>query len=282
MQSIPIHDFDAKNKSPRFEVSPWSKTISKYNAALPHRHNYYEALIFFKGKGEHEIDFTSYPFNPCSVHFVSAKQVHVVKRSPGSVGFSILFAKEFLPAGFPLHDFDFYKPGAHPVLKLTAKNFAAIKSLYDELREEYLSGNKMRREALQSLLHIFLVKAQRFYEAASGTVITPIRRDDFVEKLERLIEEKYNSHWRAGDYAQELNMSVTNLNTLCKQHFSKTTEVLIQERVLLEIKRLLVYSNSAVKEICYTLNFEDPAYFIRFFKKHTGLTPMEYRKSVSD
>lgn len=281
MQSIPIHDLHATGKTPKFEVAPWSKTISKYNASLPHRHNYYEALLFMKGKGVHEIDFTAYPFSPCSVHFVSAKQVHVVRREPGSIGFSILFAKEFLPAGFPLHDFDFFKPGAHPVLKLNAKNFAALKSLYDSLREEYISGNKMKREALQSLLHLFFVKTQRLYEAASGKMEPVAKRNDFSEQLEKLIEEKYNSHWRANDYAQALNMSVTHLNSLCKQHFSKSTEALIQERILLEIKRLLVYSNSAVKEICYTLNFEDPAYFIRFFKKHTGLTPLEYRKSVS-
>lgn len=281
MQPIPIHDFEAGARAPRFEVSPWSKTVSKYDSSLPHRHNYYEALIFLKGKGEHEIDFIKYPFRPCSIHFVSANQVHVVKRSPGSMGWSILFAKEFLPQGFPLHDFDFYKQGAYPVLKLNAKNFAAMNALLKALREEFASTGKMKREALQSLLHIFLVKAQRLYEAASGKIKQTATKHDFVVKLEKLIEEKFSSHWRAGDYARAMNVTVSQLNALCKQHFSKTTEALIQERILLEAKRLLVYSNNPVKEICYTLNFDDPAYFIRFFKKHTGITPLEYRKSVN-
>lgn len=281
MKTIPVHDFPKDKLLPRFEVMLWNKNVSSYDSSLPHRHNYYEILIFLSGKGKHEIDFTDYVFNPKSLHFVSANSVHHVKREPGSSGFSILFAREFLPPSCSLHDFNFYKQEAFPVLNLGNKDFAVLELLFDEIKTEYFGNYKMKREALVSLFQILLVKLQRLYEQA---VINPVNRkvkNEFVVKMESLLERNFGKHLRAGDYAREMNMSVTNMTALCKQHFSKSAEKLIQERLLLEIKRLLVYSDKPVKEICYELNFEDPAYFTRFFRKHAGVAPLKYREALS-
>jgi AraC family transcriptional regulator, transcriptional activator of pobA len=283
MKTIPIHDLQPERAASKFEVLPWRKEISKYDVSLPHRHNYFEVLIFLKGGGTHEIDFTAYPVKTYSVHFVSANQVHVVKRKTGSDGFSILFEEAFLAGETRLHDFGFYQPGAFPVLNLTKKDFAEIQPLLENIRAEFFSHEKNKREMLRLLLHALLLKAQRLYEnSAMQTQVAAIAKNDFTAAMQQLIEQHYLQHWRASHYARELNMSVANLNGLCKQHFSKSTEALIQERILLEIKRLLVYSEKAVKEICFDLGFEDPAYFNRFFKKHTGATPVEYRKSVRE
>lgn len=283
MKQIPLHRLDAELQQPKFEVALWKKDISKYDVSLPHRHNYYEVLVFLKGGGKHEIDFTSYPVKSNSLHFVSANQVHVVRRLPGSDGFSLLFAEEFPGPNFQLRELEFYKPGTPRVLNLSAADFKQFNVLLEEVKKEYFSKNKRKREVLQSLMQVLLIRAQRCYELQAGAKQQPlIIQSEFTIKLERLIEKNYQLHWRAGDYARALNMSIIHLNNLCKQHFSKSTESLIQERLMLEIKRALVYSNKAVKEICFELNFEDPAYFVRFFKKHTGTTPMEYRKSVHE
>lgn len=279
MKTIPVHDFPKGQLLPKFEVMPWNRDVSAYDATLPHRHNYFEILVFMKGKGSHEIDFTTYAFKPLSFHFVASSGVHLVKREQGSEGFSILFTQEFLPPACSLHDFSFYKANAVPVLNLSKADFAVLKPLLDELKNEYFSDNKLKREALASLFHFFLVKVQRLYEHKAGAIATPVK-NYFVAKMEALIEASFAKHWRAGDYAREMNMSVANMTALCKQHFSKNTEKLVQERLLLEIKRLLVYSDKPVKEICYELNFEDPAYFIRFFRKNTGATPLNYRNAV--
>ncbi len=279
MKTIPVYDFPKGKLLPKFEVMPWNKDVSAYDATLPHRHNYYEMLIFLKGKGSHEIDFTTYTFKPHSLHFVASNGVHLVKREQGSEGFSILFTQEFLPSQYSLHDFSFYKANTLPVLNLSRREYITLKPLLDELKSEYFSDNKLKREALASLFHFFLVKVQRLYEQKAGAVIAPVK-NDFVAKMEALIEANFAKHWRAGDYAREMNVSVANMTALCKQHFSKNTEKLVQERLLLEIKRQLVYSDKPVKEICYELNFEDPAYFIRFFRKNTGNTPLNYRNAL--
>ncbi|MFN8285338.1 MAG: helix-turn-helix domain-containing protein [Chitinophagales bacterium] len=281
MKQIPLHKLDTELRQPKFEVALWKKAVSRYDVSLPHRHNYYEVLVFLKGGGSHEIDFTAYPIKSNSLHFVSANQVHVVKRLPKSEGFSLLFAEEFLGANFQLRDLEFYKPGTERALNISSSEFKLFKNLLDEIHKEYFSENNRKREVLQSLMQVLLIRAQRYYEQLNSTALPAAQnRSQFSAKLEQLIEKNYHLHWRAGDYARALNVSLIHLNNLCKQHFSKSTEALLQERLMLEIKRALVYSNKAVKEICFELNFEDPAYFVRFFKKHAGVTPLEYRKSV--
>jgi len=281
VKNIPVHDFPAAKLSAKFEVMPWRKEVSAYDVSLPHRHNYYEVLVFLKGRGKHEIDFTTYAFHPPALHFVSANSVHVVKRAAGSAGFSILFAQEFLPQVCAVQHFSFYKTNASPILNLSKKDFAALKPLLDSISEEYFSDHKMKRETLQSLLHVLLIKAQRLYEHSADKNPYASPKNEFAQTIEKLIDNRYKLHWRARDYAKAMNITVAHLSAQCRQHFSKSVEALIQERMLLEVKRMLVYSEKPVKEICFELHFDDPAYFTRFFKKHTGATPLEYRKSIN-
>ncbi len=279
MKTIPVHDFPKGQLLPKFEVMPWNKDVSAYDATLPHRHNYYEMLVFLKGKGSHEIDFTTYAFKPLSLHFVASSGVHLVKREQGSEGFSILFTQEFLPPDYLIKDMSFYKANAIPVLNLNKAEFATLKPLLDELKIEYFSDKIYRPVVLKSLFALILIMVKRLYDKKAGASAAPVK-NEFVAKMEALIEANFAKHWRASEYARELNMSVANMSALCKQHFSKNTEKLVQERLLLEIKRLLVYSDKPVKEICYELNFDDPAYFIRFFRKNTGATPLNYRNAL--
>jgi len=283
MADIPVHRLKTEKKLIAFEVMQWRKNISKTASTLPHRHDYYEVLVFEKGGGVHEIDFISYANKSCSLHFVSANQVHQVRRAPGSGGFSLLFAREFFPPDFALQELEFYKTGAYPVLDLSRTRFEEVAPLINEIRNEYAGGEVGSRELLQSLLRAFLLKAQRLYKNVNH--LQEKHRatlNAFTKKFESLVEEHFRQHWRAGDYAKTLNVSPARLNALSRQHYSLSTEAFIQKRVLLETKRLLVYSPKSVKEICYEMNFDDPAYFNRFFRKNAGCTPLEYRESVRD
>lgn len=281
-KTIPTHELKAEAKLPKFEYLQWRKNVSKYDVSLPHRHNYYEVLVFTKGGGKHEIDFAAHKIKSLSIHFVAANQVHVVKRLPGSSGYSFLFSSEFTGADFQLADLAFYRAGNTRVLNLAKKNFEEVTALLSEVQSNFVADSKGRREEIRYLFQAILLKLQRLYMAQGNAVQqVPVKSKQAIQ-LESLIEQHYRQHWRAGDYAKEMRLSCIQLNSVCKQHFGKSTEAVIQERLMLEIKRALVYGDKSIKEICFDLNFEDPAYFIRFFKKHTGTTPLEYRKSVRE
>ena len=74
-------------------------------------------------------------------------------------------------------------------------------------------------------------------------------------------------------------MTAKQLNDTCRRAINKTVNELIQERMLLEARRLLVHSHLTVSEVAARLGYFDNAYFFRFFKKHTGQTPEQFRNA---
>jgi AraC family transcriptional activator of pobA len=102
-----------------------------------------------------------------------------------------------------------------------------------------------------------------------------------VERLRRfrhLIESQYLKHWTVERYARRLALSETSLNRLCRRLVGGTAFELIQQRLALEARRRLVYAASSVSGIAGELGFKDPAYFSRFFRRHSGSSPHEFRR----
>jgi AraC family transcriptional regulator, transcriptional activator of pobA len=114
--------------------------------------------------------------------------------------------------------------------------------------------------------------------AAHGTPELHSSQD--VERLRRfrhLIESQYLEHWPVERYARQLTLSETSLNRLCRRLVGSTAFDLIQQRLALEARRRLVYAASSVSTIASELGFKDPAYFSRFFRRHCGVSPNEFR-----
>jgi AraC-like DNA-binding protein len=93
-----------------------------------------------------------------------------------------------------------------------------------------------------------------------------------------LVDEHYKTGLTVGEYAQRLLLSP---RTLANQLLGKSPSLLVQERLVLEAQRLLVHSTLNVNEIAYQLGFEDASYFVKYFKKHTLLSPSAFRKALS-
>jgi AraC family transcriptional regulator, transcriptional activator of pobA len=115
--------------------------------------------------------------------------------------------------------------------------------------------------------------------AAHGT--SELHAGHDAERLRRfrhLIESHYLKHWPVERYARQLALSATSLNRLCRKLAGGTAFDLIQQRLALEARRRLVYAANSVSGIAGELGFKDPAYFSRFFRRHSGLGPNEFRR----
>jgi AraC family transcriptional regulator, transcriptional activator of pobA len=102
-----------------------------------------------------------------------------------------------------------------------------------------------------------------------------------TERLRRfrdLIESQFLKHWPVARYARQLGLSETSLNRLCRRLAGVTAFDLIQQRLGLEARRRLVYAANSVSRIAGELGFKDPAYFSRFFRRHSGVSPNEFRR----
>ena len=287
-EQIPIHDFtkDDDTSTP-FDLLSLEQRES-YDTSIPHRHNYYEIFLFIKGGGVHEIDFEIFPIESGSVHFVSPGQVHLVKRALDSYGSVIFFSRDFYYLNLPdkniLYELPFLNNNtSEPILNLNEEEFQVFNQLLENIEKEYKSDNEVKESIIRSYLHILLLKSKSFFDQLKGG---PEFKDNPSSKLvydfKILVEKNYRSLHFVKDYADMLSTTPEQLNDETKKVTGKTASDLISDRIILETKRLLLYSESTNKEIAYFLNYDDPSHFSKFFKNKLGISPSEFRDNLQE
>jgi AraC family transcriptional activator of pobA len=285
LQHIPLYKIKTKEMaSLGFDIIDVVGSKGKaYDSTEAHRHTFFELFFFKSGKGIHEIDFNHYPIEANSAHFVSPGQIHHLdlKNTKGQV---LCFTEDFVSLkskGSFVEDFPFYDSGNPPFLKLSKVLSDEIAGLIDSANRDIDKLRESNHDLLHAYLNIILLKIRGFFLDKQKNAPQPTHgREQKVVLFKKLVNELYSTHRSVSDYALQLNLSPNYLNALCKKHEGKTATQLIQDRLLLESKRLLYATDMNVKEISFYLKFEDVSYFNRFFKKQTRLTPVQYRRQA--
>jgi AraC family transcriptional activator of pobA len=280
-ENIPLHAITTKElRSFGFDmIDLGARSGKKYNSSEPHRHTYYELFLFTKTGGTHEIDFNNYAIEKNTLHFVSPGQIHKLNQKQDH-GFVICFTEDFIAMNdteFFSDKYPFFDNTFTPALKLTAKFAEETEALVRTIYLEFQEGGAANITVLQSYLNIILSKVKVFFLSGAGASTGLPNRNATVVKFKKLVNKWYSEHLEISRYASELNISANYLNALCREHEGKTATCLIQDRLILESKRLLYSSDMQIKEIAFYLNFENVPYFNRFFKKKASLTPLEFR-----
>jgi AraC family transcriptional activator of pobA len=146
--------------------------------------------------------------------------------------------------------------------------------------EEFNTADNIQGDMLKMLLKRLIIIITRL--ARSQYMPQTTLSDDkfhLIRKFNLLVENNYKSQHAVSYYAGQLNKSPKTLSNLFALYNHKSPLSVIQERILLEAKRLLYYTDKSAKEISYELGFEDAAYFSNLFKKHTTYSPTEFRQS---
>ncbi len=155
--------------------------------------------------------------------------------------------------------------------------FQHVRQLIELLEYEFQQVHEGKNALIEHLLKAILVLVVRHQVATSPDA--PLSNDDtLINRLKILVNERYKNHLKTLDYANQLNVSEKKLNRVTQQAFGKTVVQLVHERLMLEAKRHLVYTQKSVEEIAYDLGFKDAGYFSRFFKRQEKLTPGKYRQ----
>jgi AraC family transcriptional activator of pobA len=280
-EHVPLHSIKTKEMDPSgFDVIELGRK-GGYDSSVPHRHAFFEFIFFLNGGGTHEVDFNKYPIEKNSVHFVSPGQIHKMTLK-NTKGYVICFTEDFISVKLKdrfVETFPFFDSSNFPVLRLNKGLSAEIDFLINAIKRELMVESHDGIDIYRSYLNIILLKIKSFFSSGiKNTGQTNQNKRKKVTLFKKLINENYLSHKTVSDYAGELNVTPNHLNALCKGSEGKTATQLIHQRLVLESKRLLYATDMHIKEISFSLHFEDVPYFNRFFKKQTGLTPIEYRK----
>ncbi|MHB0775231.1 helix-turn-helix domain-containing protein [Halomonas sp. WWR20] len=154
-----------------------------------------------------------------------------------------------------------------------------ISTLVAVLKREYRRQAPGRDILLHSLMSALSVYAGR--QALSGQPrrrLGESRGQAHMSRFQALIDARFLQQPSIETLAAELGLTSSHLNTLCRHLAGRSALQLLHERILLEAKRHLTYTNMTVSQVAEGLGFSEPAYFTRFFKRHTGLSPRQFRQ----
>ena len=248
-----------------------------------HRHDFHELFIFGTGTGDHMIDLDHIPLHPPCVHLVAPGQVHRLYRSGDSSGAVVMFAPEVLIGQPVAPDLQAQlRAGTSAALSITPAMLAELMQLVEQIEGERERTTGPLPGVLQGYFGILLIKVAHWWREAEPTTLQPEGPTDVVDRFIASVSTSFLEKRQVGMYASDLSISPGHLNELVKKRLGKSASDVLQERLLLEAKRLLLHADLSVKEVSHALRMEDPAYFNRMFKKATGMTPVEYRTHIRE
>jgi AraC-like DNA-binding protein/quercetin dioxygenase-like cupin family protein len=278
-----LHNFSSpERKSQQFQVEVFDAN-RHFSVKYPHRHDFFEVLYLHHGSGYHVIDGNNYEIKPPCVFFMSPGQAHKLELSNDIEGYIFIFTADFylLNRRNPnsLIEFPFFYTihQDNPPLHLTnPEDVRFLEALFRQSIAEANANGESKMEMLRSILDLILTTcAARYHE--NEHLSQKGKGQIMVKQFFHLLEENYAQNLQINRYAEMIGVTPSHLTQTVKMLTGKTSSQMIKAKQLLEIKRLLAHTNLSVSEIASQLNFEDQSYFTKFFKRETGLTPLQFR-----
>jgi len=278
---------------PQFAIHDLNSYIKKHVGATtkPHIHSFYQVIWFKNGEGKHFVDFNAFDVTPNAIFFVAKNQVHYFDQNLEYEGVLMHFNEAFLVKNENEADF---------ILKNSLYNnpyqqcLSCVNDSVDHLLNDYIrlmnreietevefGKEELLRNYLKSFLMQILRKRNLMGELSNELNSVQDQRKMQLIRFNGFIDQNFTKGLSVSEYARLLNISSRTLSDLTHQMLNKTPSQMIQERIILEAQRLLLYSALQVNQIGYRLGFDDASYFVKYFKKHTQSSPSEFRKSVN-
>ena len=162
-----------------------------------------------------------------------------------------------------------------------------MESIYLQIHQEYISQSSSKYKIIGHLLAVLLYKIKEYFWQDYNPIYEGNRSSQIVKSFKQLLEKHYRDlssgkaeiAFRVQDYANAQNLNPNYLSNVIKTKTGKPIAVWIADKTIAEAKSLLQNSTISIKEITYKLGFSETAHFSNFFKKHTNISPLQYRKT---
>ncbi len=261
----------------------------------PHRHaRLHQLLLIAHGSGTAHLEGRSVPLGSKSLVNVPMGNVHAFNFARGTQGWVVTIAGEMLDEALA-HAGDLRRALSRAAVVRARKHVDVLMRM---LAAEFAGRTYARAQVLRGLTATLLGLAARQIvtrgegrdhgldareaehggdEATPASSNAPLR-SPLLARFEALIEARYLEHWRVVDYAQALAVTPTHLSRIARQAIGQPASRLVDDRLMREARRQLVYTNLQVATIAYALGFADPGHFSRAFSRATGASPRAFRQ----
>ena len=239
------------------------------------------SLVWFKNDNNKiNIDAVDYRFN--SNEIISLTEFHKIKTQQLNEAVLIRWNRSF----YCVVDHDsevgckgilYYGASSVPRMKLNENDTDILETILKMLNIELRSKDNLQLEMLQMMLKRLLIICTRIYKSQQTYVDLNNKSRDVIREYNFLVEQHFKTKHAVKDYADLLYKSPKTLSNLFKKYGEASPLHFIQNRIVLEARRLLTYTEKSISEISYELGFSDLQSFSRFFRNKEGVSPQKFR-----
>jgi AraC-like DNA-binding protein len=251
------------------------------NSVAPHKWSYYRIGLLTQGSADYICGIYKFKAVKNTLVIIPARVINTsINWSPDAKGYVVVFNLDFFMQNHFPHKYieskRILQPSVQPYIRLTEEQAGEVELIYLTIMREKQSDDPHKNELIALKIIELMILAERLYSEVqhfdSNQVVL-----ETVKKFSDLVETNFTHYRSVSFYASQLNVHPNYLNALVKSQTGFTAKESILSRLTLEAKYLLQATSLSVKEIAGKLGFEDPNYFISFFKRCENTTPAAYR-----
>lgn len=288
MKNQPLHIRFQNQSNPKsgFDIIDFQKLLQRkdldHNIFDNHLVEFFIIHFIEVGDGKHSIDFKEYTYSKGTIFSIRKDQVQKFYPNDKVKGCSLLFTNEFLISYFEKQESEktlqlFNELLGSPKLQLQEKRYSKTLKQIKRIQEEYFEERDDHSLGIiRSELQILIAQLFRIKSKDGALTYDHKYLSDFV-KFQRLAEQHIPNKTKVSDYADKMGLSAKSLNKITKNTIHKTAKEFLEEIHLKHINRLLINSRDSIKEIAYKSGFDESSNLYKFFKRHTQLTPEQFR-----
>ncbi|EGV44528.1 helix-turn-helix domain-containing protein [Bizionia argentinensis JUB59] len=173
----------------------------------------------------------------------------------------------------------FFGSSQPPVITLSEKEVKSFETIFSVFQEEFETCDHIQGEMLRVMLKRLLIKSTRLVRDIQGIQDLPSSQMELLRKFHILVEQHFREKHKVTDYAELLFKSPKTISNVFNKAGYPSPLTVINERIILEAKRLLLFSDKTAEQISYELGYKEGGHFSKFFKSHCDLPPVEFRES---
>ncbi|MFH7004669.1 AraC family transcriptional regulator [Flavobacterium bizetiae] len=277
----PIHLL-FKSNSDHFFCLEIGEMMQMQYPVPPSKHSCHTLIFVSSGQHVMKLGYQEYTTTDNEIIVVPAGQIFSLDNINNiHKGFICQFHPDILIRKYGsremLNEFDFMKISGNPKITLDQKDVPDITAILNRLQKEYSETSNANLNIVQSYLITLFYEMNKNSVKSSKSISAA---EVITNKFKELIYTNIKTHHQVNYYASLLNVTPNHLNKSVKSVTGKSAAKWIEETILLEAKYLLYQTTFSVSEIAMQVGHEDHSYFSRFFKKHEGITPVQYRKLI--
>lgn len=271
-------EYQGKREESSFILTNFSCSPSQQ---LLRSKGYYK--ILWNRENSHTVTIDGYSLALEKNQVLFCTPLNILEIPTGSNLISVVFNREFYCLREHDHEvscygFLFFGSSAPPVITLNNQEVLSFEMMFQVFKEEFETRDHIQGEMLRVMLKRLLIKSTRLFAEKSTQKNLSTPQLDLIRKYHILVENHFKEKHQVAEYAELLFKSPKTLSNLFKKTGNASPLKIINERIILEAKRLLIFSSKNADEIGYELGYKEPAHFSKFFKSHTGMPPGQFKE----